>query len=42
MGISAAEKRINKEGWNLKNQKKTDKYRSIFEEEITKQFKNYN
>ena len=37
MGIFAAEKRINKEGWNLKNQRKTDKYGSIFEEEITKQ-----
>ena len=41
MGISAAEKRINKEGWNLKNQRKTDKYGSIFEEEITKQLKKW-
>ena len=41
MGIFAAEKRINKEGWNLKNQRKTDKYGSIFEEEITKQLKKW-
>ena len=41
MGIFAAEKWINKEGWNLKNHRKTDKYGSIFEEEITKQLKKW-
>ena len=42
MGISASEKRINKGGWkskNRQNQRKTDRYCSIFEEEITKKLK---
>ena len=44
MGISASEKRINKGGWkskNRQNQRKTDKYCSIFAEEITKQLKKW-
>ena len=44
MGISASEKRINKGGWKSKtdkNHRKTVKYGSIFEGEITKQLKKW-